>query len=93
MKTRIVLVVILVISLLLASWAIALARTSQPGDPISYQVETGSATGKDYLLTHLNWQVSGSVSGEGYLLSAPITPALTGSGCCCNFLPCALKNK
>ena len=90
MKTRIVVVVILVITLLLASWAIALARTSQHGDPISYQVETGSVTGKGYQLIYLTWQVNGALRGGGYSLLVPATPALTGSGCCCTYLPCVL---
>jgi hypothetical protein len=34
------------------------------------------------------WQDSGLASGGGYHLKGPASPQLTGSGCCCMYLPC-----
>jgi hypothetical protein len=91
MKPRIVIIFILVIILLLASWAIAWARTSPDGETSSYKVESGLAAGEGYQLIHLNWQISGTPRGEGYLISAPTASSSITSGCCCTFLPCVKR--
>ena len=90
MKPRIVIILTLVVILLLASWAIARAQTSRPGEAPSYKVETGLVNGKGYQLTNFNWQISGALRGEGDLIPDPASPA-TGSGCCCTFLPCTRR--
>jgi hypothetical protein len=91
MKPRTMIVIALVAILLLASGAIALAKTIQEGDPISYQVETSLSTGQGYQLTHQAEQVSGTLSGGGYTLLIPASSISAGSGCCCTYLPCLMK--
>jgi hypothetical protein len=80
MKPRIVVILTLVVILLLVSSAIASAQTSRNEAPFSYQIETGLAAGIGYRLSNLTWQISGGVSGDGYLLLDPETSAVT-SGC------------
>jgi hypothetical protein len=67
----------------------ALAQSIGP-----YQVEGGMISGEGYRLTTANWQVSGAASGGGYRLLATegrAAPELRGSGCCCTYLPCVLR--
>jgi hypothetical protein len=90
MKPRIVIILTLVVILLLASWAVAWAQTSRPGEAPSYKVETGLVNGKGYQLTNFTWQISGALRGEGYIIPDPASAA-TGSGCCCTFLPCTIR--
>jgi hypothetical protein len=89
MKTPITL--LLVIALLAVGGA-ALAQTGGPGPGQTMSVQTGTSTGGGYQLTSLAWQVSGTVVGGGYALATPYQPALRGSGCCCTYLPCILRN-
>jgi hypothetical protein len=91
MKPRTVVVFALVVILLLASWVIAVARTSPNGDPGSYKVESGIVTGKGFQLLNLNWQVSGALRGETYLKPDPASASSITSGCCCTFLPCVKR--
>jgi hypothetical protein len=56
-----------------------------------YQVEGGIISGGSYRLATTTWQVSGAASGQGYRLLGPAAPALHGSGCCCTYLPCVLR--
>jgi len=46
----------------------------------------------DLRLSALTWEVQGVSSGGEYRLEELGTPLLTGSGCCCVYLPCVLKN-
>jgi hypothetical protein len=93
MKARSMILVVVVSLLFLGTGALA-----QPGGP--YAVEQGMASGGGYHLTSLvlpsvpgpNWQVSGAASGGNYRLSAPRALASTGSGCCCTYLPCAMRS-
>jgi hypothetical protein len=92
MKTRIVLFLIAV-ALLLGSSAslrpagdVALAQSGG-----QYAVERGTISGGGYRLTSLTWQVSGSATGGGYNLLQPASATLTGSGCCCTYLGCILR--
>jgi len=81
----------LVCVLLLAG--VMLAHANSGSDPPTwYAVEQGTASGGGYHLTALRWQVSGLAGGEGYRLLSPLAPSLRGSGCCCTFLPCLLRN-
>jgi hypothetical protein len=84
MKTRVILVVV-VVTLLLTS--VALAHPDR-----QYAVDSGTSSGPGYRLSVTNWQVSGAASGGNYLLLQPTAPALRGSGCCCTFLPLTLRN-
>ena len=59
----------------------------QPFDPSAGSGQAfaqGSAQGSA-------WRVSGTASGGGYRLSEAAPSALTGSGCCCTYLPCVLR--
>jgi hypothetical protein len=90
MKTRIIIVLLITI-LILASGAMASAHANLDGIPITYQITTGLSTGNGYQIFPLNWQVSGALSGGNYSLEVRNSPSLTGSGCCCTFLPCINK--
>jgi hypothetical protein len=85
MKRRI-LVLAAIVALLLVG-TVALAQSGRP-----YVVEKGCAAGGSYSLTSLTWQVSGASNGGDYRLFGPAAPALRGSGCCCTYLPIALRN-
>ena len=63
-----------------------LAQSSGP-----YQVEGGTISGGGYHLTTATWQVSGTAAGGGYRLLSPAAPTLRGSGCCCTYLPCVMR--
>jgi hypothetical protein len=72
---------------------VVLAQTGGASDlPTWYTVEQGTASGGSYYLTGLAWRASGTAGGGGYRLLEPASPTLTGSGCCCTYLPCMLKN-
>ena len=88
MKVRIAILVLLIVSILLTSAALARAAhsTLEPAG-------NGAATNRTYVLTSLGWKVNGSVSGDHYLLSSLTVPGLTGSGCCCIYLPCVTRNQ
>ncbi|MBN2146756.1 MAG: hypothetical protein JW726_05175 [Anaerolineales bacterium] len=93
MQTRTIVAVFLVVILLLASGAIALAQTNQDGETILYQVEPSTSSGKGYQLTHQAWEVNTALSGGGSYVLRAETAVLKGSGCCCTYLPCTLKEK
>jgi len=57
-----------------------------------YQVGGGLTSGGSYRLTTVEWQVSGAATGEGYRLVGPMAPGLAGSGCCCTYLPCVMRD-
>jgi len=56
-----------------------------------YQIESGLMSGGGYRLATANWQVSGTASGGGYRLAGPRAPESAGSGCCCTYLPCVMR--
>ncbi len=56
-----------------------------------YQVAGGLISGGSYRLTIADWQVSGTASGGGYRLVGPAAPGAAGSGCCCTYLPCVMR--
>ena len=56
-----------------------------------YRVEGGMISGGGYRVTTANWQVSGTASGGGYRLVGTMAPGLAGSGCCCTYLPCVMR--
>jgi hypothetical protein len=58
-----------------------------------YAVEEGTLTGGGYRLTSVGLPTGETMSGGGYqLLNLPKSPA-AGSGCCCTYLPCILRNQ
>jgi hypothetical protein len=86
------LIALLLIIALLAVAGAALAQSSGAGPGQSLSVQAGTSSGGSYHLTSLAWQVSGTAAGGGYALTSPQAPALRGSGCCCTYLPCILRN-
>ena len=79
MKARIAITLLLAALLLsgAAAWGQA-ASLAQAGGPA-------------YRLTSVTWQARGPVAGGGYWLLPLVQPALTGTGCCCAYLPCVMK--
>ncbi len=51
-------------------------------------VQPGTATGGNYRLTGLGEGGAIVASGGHYRLQGGVQPMLTGSGCCCIFIPC-----
>lgn len=86
MKTQTVILLAVVALLLVGSVAWA-----QSGRPPGYVVEQGVLSGGGYRLSGPGWQFSGAAGGGGYRLLGPAMPSLRGSGCCCNYLPCVLR--
>jgi hypothetical protein len=82
-KAHLVIVSVIVALLLLGS-----ATQAQPGG--ARVVQAGVASGGHYHLTVPAWQVAGAARGGDYRLS-PAAPLLRGSGCCCTYLPCVLR--
>ena len=64
---------------------------AQWGGPVGYLVEPGTGSGGDYQLTGQGTSVSVEMSGGAYRLQGGIQPMLRGSGCCCTYLPCILR--
>jgi len=87
MKKRMIFVFLLIAVLLTSSNTLAKSEGMLSG----YSV-IGTASGGGYTLTKVEWKFDGSSSGGGYYLLSPESPELRGlSGCCCEFLPCVLK--
>ena len=82
---------LLVITLLAVAGA-ALAESGGAGPLQSMSVQLTTSSGGSYHLSSLAWQVSGTAAGESYALVSPSAPTLRGSGCCCTYLPCILRN-
>jgi hypothetical protein len=86
MKMRITLVLILLTFVLLSTGAGALSAPR-------YQVEAATIAGGGYQLTSFGPQAENVAAGGRYRLSGPSAPAGQGSGCCCTYLPCIMRNK
>lgn len=86
MKKRIALFMLMTIVATLLVSSVASAQLNRPG-----AVTASAASGGRYHLTGATWRVSGTVGGGGYHLQGPASPALTGNGCCCTYLPCVLR--
>ena len=87
MKLRTIVPVVAILLLLLASAAQAQSGGRNP----TLSVQAGVASGGGYRLTSLAWRGSVIVSGGGYQLLVAYEPRLTGSGCCCTYLPCVVR--
>ena len=88
MKTQRIVAVLLTMALLMATMAIAPTGANPPG--LSALAEGTGPVGH-YRLASITWPVRGSASGGGYWLVPLSQPALTGSGCCCTYLPCVMR--
>ena len=86
MKKQITLLLFLIALLLLNTGASALSGSD-------YQVEEGIITGGSYQLASFGVQAGSIAAGGDYLLLGPSVPNLRGSGCCCTYLPCILRNR
>jgi hypothetical protein len=86
MKTRNALLLGALALLLLGS-----AAAAQSGGPVRYAVEPGTASGGDYQLTGRDGSPGVEMRGGDYRLLGGLQPQLTGSGCCCLYLPCIRK--
>lgn len=83
---------IALVCVLLLAGATSAQSGSQPPPPW-YAVEQGRASGGHYHLTSVSWRVGGAASGGAYRLLSPSSPTLRGSGCCCTYMPCVLRNR
>jgi hypothetical protein len=83
-------IVLLIVVLLLLGGA-ALAQSREP-PPVQYAVAQGAVSGGHYRLASQAWQVRGVADGDGYHLMVLLGPTGTGTPCCCNYLPCVLRN-
>ncbi|MBN1139774.1 MAG: hypothetical protein JXM73_24595 [Anaerolineae bacterium] len=98
MKARTVILAALVTLVCLGS--VTSAQSGGAGPAPEYVVQAMTSVGGTYQLASLPlrqtqgdaWQVSGTATGAGYVLTIPSAPALRGSGCCCTHLPCALRD-
>jgi hypothetical protein len=86
MKTRTILLLVLLAFVLLSTGAGALSSPR-------YQVEAGTLAGGGYQLTSFGPQADNVSAGGAYRLLGPSAPELTGSGCCCTYLPCTLRKE
>jgi hypothetical protein len=83
MKTRLILLIAIVVPLLVSSLASAQTASIDRSSPVIL-------SGGHYRLSSATGQMSGAANGHGYRLS-PALPA-AGEGCCCkSYLPCLSK--
>jgi hypothetical protein len=90
-KTFCISVVVLVALLVLFSSQTWAQRNDQT-KPNWYVNTGGSLSGEHYHLNMFSWEISGETAGGDYHLQLLSSPSLRGSGCCCTYLPCVLKN-
>jgi hypothetical protein len=86
MKRSITLMLLLLALLLLSAGAGALSN-------VGCQVVAATISGGGYQLTSFEAQPSNVATGGAYRLLGPAVPELRGSGCCCTYLPCTLRNQ
>jgi hypothetical protein len=65
-----------------------LAQSASP-----YEVAGGMISGGVYRLTTVTLPSGQAMSGGQYRLLSSSRSTGTGSGCCCTYLPCILRNK
>jgi hypothetical protein len=88
MKTRIIILFVVVALIVVGSEALAQFSSSQPW----HFVKPGTTSGGHYRLSAQVLHASGVASGGGYQLTSLSIPSGTGTPCCCNYLPCVLMN-
>lgn len=81
----------------IALWAITITLlllgtmvSAQPGG--GYAVKDGTIAGGGYQLTSAGPQAGTISAGGTYRLLVPAAPEQQGSGCCCTYLPCVLRD-
>ena len=84
MKARVIFLLVLLI-LLSAVGTVALSAGR-------YQIEVGTIAGGAYRLTSSGALANALSAGGDYILLVPSAPEGQGSGCCCTYLPCALRS-
>lgn len=87
MKLQTVILCAIVMLLLVISTERARSDELQRG----YVVEQVILSGGRFHLTSTVWQIRGMADGGEYRLFSFSTPNLRGSGCCCTYLPCVLR--
>jgi len=95
MKARIATLTVVVLLLLTTGLLPGAApAVAQPGGQSA--VQNSISSGGNYRLIGLEEEAASAVtvaSGGGYRLSqVPEAQTLAGSGCCCTYLPCILRN-
>lgn len=85
MKGRVVILAVVAFLLLTTS---GLAQSGR-----GYSVEGGMAAGGGYRLMSFAPLAENVAVGGAYRLLGLSVPALQGSGCCCTYLPCLMRNK
>jgi hypothetical protein len=93
---RIFALAIAVLVCLIALVSVASAQAFSPTPPTQDEGATWTVEGGGYRLVALAWprsvalaETSALASGGRYRLWSP---ALQGSGCCCTYLPCVMRN-
>ena len=56
-----------------------------------FVVGRSKSQNKAYQLTSISWQVTGISADNDYTLTSPQSLSESSTGCCCTYLPCALK--
>ncbi|MBN2146563.1 MAG: hypothetical protein JW726_04205 [Anaerolineales bacterium] len=87
MNTRLKLIVLGALTLILLSGWLAWESASAQA-PVT-QTSPGYIL-SDPQIRYRQWQANGEAQGGDYRLQ-PLTPQMRGSGCCCTYLPCTLK--
>jgi hypothetical protein len=85
-KRQIVLLAAVATLLLLSTVAWAQTRGNDA-------VDEATVSGGGYRLTVVALPASGTMSGGRYQLQSLAESTATGSGCCCTYLPCLLRNR
>jgi len=85
LKTKIILASIAILLII----SLALAQTGKTAETV---IQQNTHPSRVYYLTSIKVQVLGITSGGGYYLSNPFSITGSGTPCCCNYLPCILRN-
>jgi hypothetical protein len=82
------------IALLAAVAALLLLSTAASAQPSGgYTVTEATLAGGGYHLTSVSLPVDQPMSGGRYQLLSLAESTATGSGCCCTYLPCIMRNR
>jgi hypothetical protein len=79
--------------LLAAVAALLLLSTVASAQLGGYTVKGETLTGGGYRLTGASPPADGTMIGGGYQLLGVAKSPAAGSGCCCTYLPCILRNR
>jgi hypothetical protein len=84
-------ILLLIFTLLCSASSQASAQWQNPAQPAGFVVAPATLSGGAYHLDSTGWQIGGASVGGGYRLEKPAAPSLTGSGCCCVYMPCVMR--